>query len=77
MKCAKASGFFREIDGALCPESPDAQRALCWGDYRHSKPILLRCGFSEAELFDVFHVFMSLGGYCDCEILYNVAETSG
>lgn len=23
-----------------------------------------------------FHVFMSMGGYCDCEILFNVAESS-
>jgi len=76
MKCVDGSGFFRELDDALCPASPEAKRASCWGDYRNSTPILLRRGFKEDELFDVFHVLMSLGGFCDCEILYNAVETS-
>lgn len=33
-------------------------------------------GFSEDELFDVFHVLMAKGGFCDCEILYNAMESS-
>ena len=33
-------------------------------------------GFTQDELFDVFHVLMDKGGYCDCEILYNAAEES-
>jgi hypothetical protein len=33
-------------------------------------------GFYESEYFDVFSVLMSKGGYCDCEILYNVADGS-
>ena len=32
--------------------------------------------FKEDELFDIFHVLISLGGYCDCEILYNAAGDS-
>jgi len=32
--------------------------------------------FQQDELFDVFHVLMAQGGYCDCEILLNAAESS-
>jgi hypothetical protein len=76
MKCLVRSGFFEELDDVFCPPSRDEKRAQCWGDYRTSKPILLRRGFKEEEFFDVFHVLMGLGGYCDCEILYNAVETS-
>jgi hypothetical protein len=43
-------------------------------------PDVLRCvkasGFTDDEIYDVLHVLMRRGGYCDCEILFNVAETS-
>ncbi len=48
----------------------------CYGDFRYSKEILKRLGFSEKEQFDIFHVFMNKGGYCDCELLYNVFRES-
>ena len=46
-------------------------RAVCSGDFRHAKQILSDLTFTTVEQFDIFHVFMSEGGYCDCEILYN------
>ncbi|MGH9822999.1 MAG: DUF2695 domain-containing protein, partial [Blastocatellia bacterium] len=52
----------------------NAARAACYGDYRTSRPILLANEFSEDDLFDVFHVLIAQGGFCDCEILYNVAK---
>ena len=76
MKCVLAAEVLEALDNALCPNAPDAPRALCYGDYRNTKPILLARGFAEAELFDVFHVLMAQGGYCDCEFPYNVAEGS-
>ena len=50
--------------------------AICWGDFRIAKSILPMKGFVESEYFDVFSVLMAQGGYCDCEILYNVAHGS-
>jgi hypothetical protein len=76
MKCLIRSGFFGELDDVLCPEAQETKRAACWGDYRNAKSVLLQCGFKEEEFFEVFHVLMELGGYCDCEILYNAVETS-
>ena len=40
----------------------------------NGEELLLARGFREKELFDVFHVLMARGGYCDCEILYNAVE---
>jgi hypothetical protein len=76
MKCLVGSQFFELLDDAMCPENPEAERAQCWGDFRNSRPILLKRGFKEDELFDVFHVLMRQGGFCDCEVLYNVVERS-
>jgi hypothetical protein len=76
MKCVQGAKVFDALDNALCPIDAGASRALCYGDFRNSKPILLSRGFTEGELFDVLHVLMAQGGYCDCELLYNVAEES-
>jgi len=53
-----------------------SQSVKCFGDFRHSKKILTDLGFSDDEQFDVFHVLMSEGGFCDCELLYNVFRES-
>lgn len=76
MNCLKATRFFELLDDAMAPQEPTQERANCWGDYRNARPILLDRGFTEDEHFDVFHVLMRQGGYCDCEILFNVAERS-
>ena len=65
--------FFATLDEAFTrAEEP----AICWGDFRVAKSILPIKGFFESEYFEVFSVLMAQGGYCDCEILYNVAEGS-
>jgi hypothetical protein len=68
--------FFCALDDVLCPQDAAERRERCHGDYRHAKSLLADSGFRESEYFDVFHVLMAQGGFCDCEILYNVAETS-
>jgi Protein of unknown function (DUF2695) len=52
------------------------KQAKCFGDFRYSKKILNESGISEEDQFDIFHVLMNEGGYCDCEILYNVFRES-
>jgi hypothetical protein len=76
MKCLIGARFFERLDDLLCPGAPGAERSRCWGDYRNARPVLVECGFKEEEYFDVFHVLMRQGGFCDCEILYNVVEKS-
>lgn len=53
-----------------------SQSVKCFGDFRHSKKILTNLDFSSEEQFDIFHVLMNEGGYCDCEILHNVFRES-
>ncbi len=76
MNCVEASGFFAALDDALCPADEGVEREPCRGDFRIARRVLQERGFIEDELFDVLHVMMAQGGYCDCELLYNVAEES-
>ena len=69
-------GFFAALDDILCPLDATRSRQACHGDFRHSKSILASSGVPESDFFDVFHVLMSEGGFCDCEILYNASATS-
>jgi hypothetical protein len=70
----KNRGFFKALDDTLCRISSDLKVARCKGDFSNSKAALLASGFPESDHDDVFGVLMALGAYCDCEVLYNVAE---
>ena len=61
---------------ALLDKEFASQNVKCYGDFRHSKSILTALKFSDEDQFDIFHVLMNEGGYCDCEILYNVFRES-
>lgn len=61
---------------SLLDEAFISENAKCFGDFRHSKNILTDLKFSDQDQFDIFHVLMNEGGYCDCEILYNVFRES-
>jgi hypothetical protein len=75
-RCLTGANVFRALDEVLCPADASHPRQQCHGDYRHARAALVARGFREDELFDVFHVLMARGGYCDCEILYNAVEVS-
>lgn len=76
MRTLEDSGFFSLLDDRLFPAERSQTPHPCHGDYRNSKSILPTCGIEESEFFDVFHVLMDRGGFCDCEILYNAVESS-
>jgi len=76
MRLLVRSRAIETLDDLLCPPSPETPPVRCHGDYRHARQALLARGFTEAELFDVLHVLMARGGFCDCEILYNAVEES-
>ena len=69
-------GFFSELDNMFCPHKSMTSPQSCFGDFRHAKRTLQRCGFEESDWSDVFHVLMGQGAFCDCEILYNAAAES-
>ena len=76
MKCLRAKGALEALDDLFCPMPSEGERVRCQGDFRNTKAILSTKGFKEDDFFDVFHVLMAQGGFCDCEILYNVAQDS-
>jgi hypothetical protein len=76
MKCLVRSRFFEKLDDLLCPKDDSHQREGCLGDYKLSESVLLASGFKRTDLDDIFGVLRSIGGCCDCELLYNVAESS-
>jgi hypothetical protein len=76
MKCLGRCGFFEKLDGLLSPEDNSIPAQGCDGTFKLSDSILIAAGFKRAELDDIFAVLQSKGGFCDCEVLYNVAETS-
>jgi hypothetical protein len=73
------AGVFSALDDLLAPES-SVGAVSCHGDFRHTKDVLKQKGFGQRgdidEVFDICHVFMARGGYCDCEVLFNVSETN-
>ena len=72
--------FFDALDGLVAPMDETDEGIPCQGDFQLAKRILQEKGFGQRgdvdEVFDICHVLMSEGAYCDCEILYNVAEGS-
>jgi uncharacterized protein DUF2695 len=69
-------GFFRELDNRFCPTDSAAKRERCAGNHVVSKSILKSLAFDETSIGEIIDVLRSQGGCCDCEVLYNVAETS-
>jgi len=76
MTCLRRSQLFDRLDDLLCPKASANKRELCAGDYRLATMVLEDTGFDSTDLEDIFNVLKSHGGCCDCEILYNVAESS-
>ena len=76
MTCFGRSHFFERLDDLLCPEGDSGQQEVCDGDYKLSERILEAAGFDSDDLKDMFAVLRAQGACCDCEVLYNVAESS-
>jgi hypothetical protein len=75
MKCLDYEDFFGKLDDLLCPKNGSRTR-VCGGGFKLSESILQAAGFDTSELADILSVLRSKGGCCDCEILYNVGESS-
>jgi len=76
MTCLSRSLFFERLDDLLCPKEQSHEREVCTRSYRISERVLEASGFDSGDWQDIFNVLKAQGGCCDCEILYNVAESS-
>lgn len=76
MKCLVRADQFTKLDDRLSPKDDSNLPQICDGSYKISELILLASGFERADLADIFGVLQLRGGCCDCEVLYNVAESS-
>lgn len=74
MGCLDRSQFFAKLDDLLCPTEGTGKE--CGGDYKLSQALLQEAGYDSVDLQDIFDVLRAQGGCCDCEILYNSAESS-
>ncbi len=64
--------FFSQLEDKLS-EGNNGSGRTCEGDFSVSKEILMGMGvIDQGELFDIFHVLMNQGAFCDCEILTNL-----
>jgi len=76
MACLADRRFFEALDNRLCPNETADAREFCRGNYELSESILRSQGFGDTDIADIFQVLGAQGGCCDCELLYNVAESS-
>ena len=76
MTSLQRSFFFERLDDLLSPKEDSHQREMCVGNCELSKRVLEASGFDSDDLQDIFNVLRAQAGYCDCEILFNVAESS-
>lgn len=76
MTCLRRSLFFERLDDVLCPKEESGEREVCAGNYRISERVLEASGFDSGDCEDIFNVLRAQGACCDCEILYNVVESS-
>jgi len=68
--------FFELLDELFSPTDPVTAARKCEHSYASSIEILKTLGMDSEEIADILVVLKALGGCCDCEILYNVAEES-
>jgi hypothetical protein len=76
MKCLVSAHFFEKLDDLLSPKEETSSLQVCSGGYKLSESILITSEFSREDVADIWAVLQSQGGFCDCQILYNVSPSS-
>jgi hypothetical protein len=76
MKVLERSKYFERLDEVLSPSDGSPPNVACDHTFRLTRTILAELDFDEAATEVVVGVLHSRGACCDCEVLYNVAETS-
>jgi Protein of unknown function (DUF2695) len=75
MKSLEKKGFFDKLEELVFHNGEDGA-VNCNHDFTHATSLLIEAGYTEEDRQDIFAVMKSLGGFCDCEILYNALEES-
>lgn len=60
------------VDEHHCDFKEDPFSWKCYHDYRFSTDILKAINFTEDDIRASIAAFQERGGYCDCEIVFNV-----
>jgi len=68
--------FFEKLDDLFSLQDASQHRQTCDGTYKSSEVILVALGFDSIALREILDVLKSKGACCDCEVLYNVAESN-
>jgi hypothetical protein len=76
MLCLERNKFFGALDDRFSPVNDPQKGVRCGGNCEISTSILQALGYVEEDIDDIIEVMRSQGGFCDCEILYNVVEES-
>lgn len=61
-------------EGCDFQESPTTWKCAGGTDQTFSKAILMKMDLDEGTINEVLQCVSSLGGHCDCEVLFNAAE---
>ena len=72
--CLEQRSFFSELEKRVWPEGPDGRRD-CDHSLDRTLSILRTYDWPEEDFSEVLLVMESRGGFCDCEIMLNVAST--
>ncbi len=76
MRCLRSDRFFEALDDRFSPTDSSLAAVMCQGNFDVATSILRGLEYDEKEIEDIFEVLKFQGGFCDCEILHNVAEAS-
>jgi hypothetical protein len=68
--------FFEALDDIMFPATPSSVAQPCDGTHRLAEGILVQRRFHREAIGDAIAVLKSVGGCCECEVLYNVASES-
>jgi hypothetical protein len=75
MNCLQREKFFTKLESHIFPDGT-IDSNCCSHSFVVSTLVLSESGHDEKAREDVFEVMRSQGGFCDCEILLNVAPES-
>jgi hypothetical protein len=67
--------FFDLLEKEIFPDG-STDNSVCRHDFSRSKGLLMRLGHDVGAVKDVIAVMQANGGFCDCEIVLNVAPES-
>ena len=70
--CLEQRDFFSELEKFVWPGGAEGPRS-CDHSYEHTLAILGTYDWPEEDYPEVLLVMQSRGGFCDCEIMLNVA----